>query len=113
MGQNKGGGCRHFHRVGYVSWIQHAHLLKVRQLVSHRDLQPHGRRSVWDLEDLVELGQTTGGCPFFAAREIAETAQIVFCPYNYVVDPVIREQLGINVKDSIVILDEAHNIEVW
>ncbi|KAJ1971713.1 hypothetical protein H4R35_005102 [Dimargaris xerosporica] len=66
---------------------------------------------VWDIEDLVRLGKSTGGCPYYATRELAESAEIVFCPYNYLVDPSIREATGIDLKNSIIVIDEAHNIE--
>lgn len=51
------------------------------------------------------------GCPYYAARKLYDGAELIFCPYNYIIDPVIRNILDINLKDSIVILDEAHNIE--
>ena len=35
----------------------------------------------------------------------------MFCPYQYVVNPGMRESLGINIENSIVVVDEAHNIE--
>lgn len=82
-----------------------------RQLYPHSSLQRCGVRGAWDLEDLVKVGKRKGACPYFAARELASSASIVFCPYNYLVDPLIRSSCGINLKDQIVILDEAHNIE--
>lgn len=69
------------------------------------------RSGAWDLEDLVKVGRRVRGCPYYASREMLPSADIIFCPYNYLIDPVIREQMGANVKNSIVILDEAHNIE--
>jgi hypothetical protein len=42
---------------------------------------------VWDIEDLVTLGKKVRGCPYFGSRAIAEDADIVFMPYNYLVDP--------------------------
>lgn len=51
-------------------------------------------------------------CPYYAARELRETAQLVFCPYNYLLDPLVRRQMGIDLTGHVVILDEAHNIEV-
>eukprot|EP01122_Echinamoeba_exundans_P004354 TRINITY_DN14387_c0_g1_i1.p2 TRINITY_DN14387_c0_g1~~TRINITY_DN14387_c0_g1_i1.p2 ORF type:complete len:122 (-),score=25.42 TRINITY_DN14387_c0_g1_i1:63-428(-) len=32
-------------------------------------------------------------------------------PYNYVLDPLIRKTLGIDLTGSVIILDEAHNVE--
>ncbi|NXJ12536.1 FANCJ protein, partial [Odontophorus gujanensis] len=65
----------------------------------------------WDIEDLVSLGRKLRACPYFAARELMVGADIVFCPYNYLLDPQIRESMEINLKGQVVILDEAHNIE--
>ena len=50
-------------------------------------------------------------CPYYAARDLKIKAQIIFCPYNYLVEPMIRKSMEINLKGQIVILDEAHNIE--
>ena len=35
-------------------------------------------------------------CPYFAARQLRETADIVFCPYNYLIDPLIRQSVGVS-----------------
>ena len=67
------------------------------------------------------------GCPFYASRIITENAEIIFCPYNYLLHPSnyhfrilgIRKSLNIKLENNIVILDEgkflfyllAHNIE--
>ena len=50
-------------------------------------------------------------CPYYLSRGLAKDAELVFCPYNYVLDPSIRETTGINLWNSVVVLDEAHNIE--
>ncbi|KAJ1733132.1 Fanconi anemia group J protein, partial [Coemansia biformis] len=80
-------------------------------LVGNEKVRAGGELEIWDLEDIVDLGRQVQACPYFASRELAEKAQLVFCPYNYVVDPGIREAVGIDLVGSIVILDEAHNIE--
>jgi Fanconi anemia group J protein len=38
-------------------------------------------------------------------------AKLFFRRYNYLVEPLIRNSLNINLKGQILILDEAHNIE--
>ncbi|XP_012524836.1 Fanconi anemia group J protein isoform X2 [Monomorium pharaonis] len=68
-------------------------------------------QSPWDIEDLVSLGRNLKSCPYFGARALMANANIIFCPYNYILDPGIRDSMQINLKGSIVILDEAHNIE--
>lgn len=83
----------------------------VAVLEGHPDIQPTGMMNIWDIEDLVQLGTKTHACPYFASRGIAEKAEVVFCPYNYLIDPMIRKSMGIEVKNSIIIIDEAHNIE--
>ncbi|KAL3657099.1 hypothetical protein V7S43_018012 [Phytophthora oleae] len=67
--------------------------------------------SVWDIEDLVKLAQKHRECAYFHARDALDHANIVFAPYNYLLDPTIREAVGITLKDSIIVLDEAHNVE--
>ncbi|XP_059930158.1 Fanconi anemia group J protein isoform X1 [Gadus macrocephalus] len=71
----------------------------------------HGLNQAWDVEDLVRVGKRIRACSYYAARELMQDARIVFCPYNYLLDPLIRESMEINLAGQIVVLDEAHNIE--
>ncbi|KFK44185.1 hypothetical protein AALP_AA1G225800 [Arabis alpina] len=68
-----------------------------------------GHNEVHDIEDLVKIGETVRGCPYYASRRKLETANLVFCPYSYIIDPNIRE--GIILSGAIIIFDEAHNME--
>ncbi|XP_031739564.1 Fanconi anemia group J protein-like isoform X1 [Cucumis sativus] len=77
----------------------------------HPTLQKGGRHEVHDIQDLVKTGEAVKGCSYYAARSMAYNAQLVFCPYSYIINPVIRRAIGVDVKDAIVIFDEAHNIE--
>lgn len=43
-------------------------------------------------------------------RELQKTVDIVFAPYNYLIDPWFRKGLGVEWKNSILIFDEAHNL---
>ncbi len=64
-----------------------------------------------DVEDLVKYGKQKKACPYFLSRELATHAEIIFAPYNYIMDPGIRSAMSINMENSIVIVDEAHNVE--
>lgn len=64
-----------------------------------------------DIEDLIQAGKKDRFCPYFVARGALEKAEVVFAPYNYLVDPVVREAMGIELNNDIVVVDEAHNIE--
>ncbi|XP_075709107.1 Fanconi anemia group J protein [Rhinoderma darwinii] len=70
-----------------------------------------GLNQAWDIEELVGLGKRLRACAYYAARELMMEADIIFCPYNYLLDSQIRESMEICLKDQVVILDEAHNIE--
>ena len=66
---------------------------------------------VFDIEDLISLGRKHTCCPYFAARHLKNQASLVFTPYNYILDPQIRKSNSLELKDSIIIFDEGHNIE--
>ncbi|XP_015696448.2 Fanconi anemia group J protein homolog [Oryza brachyantha] len=82
-----------------------------QKLSRHPSLQIGGCYEVHDIEDLVRVGRKVKGCPYFAAQTMAEAAQLVFCPYNYLISPIVRRAMDIDVSGSIIVLDEAHNIE--
>lgn len=67
--------------------------------------------SVMDIEDLVTLGKKHTCCPYYAARNLKSKADIIFTPYNYIIDPKTRRAHGIELEGNVVIFDEAHNIE--
>jgi len=64
-----------------------------------------------DIEDMVKLGRTRKICPYFHSREFSASADIVFLPYNYLLDSAIRKTVRIEWDKCIVIFDEAHNLE--
>ncbi|KAF1742499.1 hypothetical protein MXB_416 [Myxobolus squamalis] len=78
---------------------------------THKKLRNKGFSSVWNLEEIMEFSQGIESCPYFSCQKLAENSDIVFAPYNYVMNPIISEQMSLNTKNSIIILDEAHNIE--
>ncbi|XP_015867293.3 regulator of telomere elongation helicase 1 homolog isoform X1 [Ziziphus jujuba] len=91
---NENHRCRHFSRVsGY--------------LMNNPNL---GDEPI-DIEDLVNIGKRHGPCPYYVSREIHKVADILFAPYNYLIDRGNRKSLSINWKNCILIFDEAHNLE--
>lgn len=84
---------------------------------------------VQDVEDLISASKEIGACPYYASRKAADNAQIVLVPYNTLLHKATREAngicsgllkiqnfrlkfsvVGINLKNNIVIIDEAHNL---
>jgi len=64
---------------------------------------------IWSLLIPIQLSLflLLAGCPYFAAQHMAEAAQLIFCPYNYLISPVVRRAMDIDISGSIIILDEA------
>ncbi|XP_043910473.1 Fanconi anemia group J protein isoform X2 [Protopterus annectens] len=84
----------------------------VQRLRDQRALQRvHGLYQAWDIEEFVKLGKKIHSCPYFSSLELMAFADIIFCPYNYLLDPQIRRCMDVDLKNQVVILDEAHNIE--
>lgn len=50
-------------------------------------------------------------CPYYTSRELLGEADLVFMPYNYLLDKKTRGSSLLSFKDAIVIFDEAHNVE--
>ncbi|CAF1961911.1 unnamed protein product [Brassica napus] len=70
-----------------------------------------GFNEVHDIEEFVKVGKSVRGCPYYAAWSLAENAELVFFPYSYIVNPVIRAGVEVDLKGAIIIFDEAHNME--
>ncbi len=50
-------------------------------------------------------------CPYYTARNLKDGADVLFMPYNYLLDKKLRKSNNIDLTNSIVIFDEAHNVE--
>ncbi|KAL2332388.1 hypothetical protein Fmac_019969 [Flemingia macrophylla] len=64
-----------------------------------------------DIEDLVNIGRRYGPCPYYLSKELHKVVDIVFAPYNYLIDRGYRKALQLSWSNSILIFDEAHNLE--
>lgn len=72
-----------------------------------------GNKPKFDLDDLKEYGKKHKLCPYQLAFNIYHCAQLVFCPYNYILKANDDKNLLLDFpKDTtIAIFDEGHNIE--
>ncbi|XP_033374916.1 regulator of telomere elongation helicase 1 isoform X6 [Parus major] len=67
--------------------------------------------SIMDIEDLVKNGNKHRACPYYLSRSLKQQADIIFMPYNYLLDAKSRKSHNLDLKGTVVILDEAHNVE--
>jgi chromosome transmission fidelity protein 1 len=84
-------------------------------MLRNRSLQKDFRSEVsdqgaLDIEDLAQIGKRIGTCPYYGSRNLVRSADLVVLPYQSLLLKSARESLGINLKNSVVIIDEAHNI---
>jgi hypothetical protein len=53
-----------------------------------------------DVEELVAKGRRSCACPYYASQNMLKDAraQLILCPYNYLIDASIRAALHLNVQ---------------
>ncbi|XP_036085024.1 regulator of telomere elongation helicase 1 isoform X6 [Rousettus aegyptiacus] len=79
--------------------------------VEEKSLEQELATPILDIEDLVRSGSKHRLCPYYLARNLKQQADIVFMPYNYLLDAKSRRAHSIDLKGTVVIFDEAHNVE--
>lgn len=57
---------------------------------------------VLDIEDIVRIGKKLKCCPYYATKELLEDSEIIFMPYNYLLDPKMRKSNKIDLQNTIV-----------
>lgn len=83
----------------------------------YEDFDSFGREvilpeGVYDLDSLRAYGRKKGWCPYFLARHSIMHANIVVYSYYYLLDPKIADLVSKELsKKSVVVFDEAHNID--
>ena len=63
-----------------------------------------------DIEDLHEHAKKHKYCPYYSEKFKSVFADIIFMPYNQIIDWKLRKNSFLNLENSIVILDEGHNV---
>jgi DNA excision repair protein ERCC-2 len=67
---------------------------------------------VYDLEELKKWGQARGWCPYYLARQAINHANVLVFNYQYMIDPKVAKMVSKELEaESIVVFDEAHNID--
>jgi DNA excision repair protein ERCC-2 len=67
---------------------------------------------VYDLEELQKWGKGRGWCPYYLTRQAINHANILVFNYQYMLDPKVAKMVSKELEaDSIVVFDEAHNID--
>lgn len=65
---------------------------------------------ILDIEELVKVSKSENGCPYYSSRLAAKDAHVVMIPYQMLLHKRTRVQSGLDLTNSIVIIDEAHNL---
>jgi len=65
-----------------------------------------------DIEEIINKAKAKQYCPFYVQRYKIKKGKcdLIFIPYNYIFIKEIRETLGLNLTNNILIIDEAHNV---
>ncbi|AAZ13362.1 TFIIH basal transcription factor complex helicase subunit, putative [Trypanosoma brucei brucei TREU927] len=72
------------------------------------DLRP----GAYSLSDLKRLGEENHVCPYYLARKALKVADIVIHSFLYIVDPIVAEVTKEYMdENTIVVMDEAHNVD--
>jgi DNA excision repair protein ERCC-2 len=67
---------------------------------------------IYTLADMRQFSEGQGWCPYFVARHAITLANVVVYNYGYLLDPKIANLISKDLaKESIVVFDEAHNID--
>lgn len=67
---------------------------------------------IYDLEELKKWGKARGWCPYFLTRQAINHANILVYNYQYMLDPKVAKMVSKELEsESIIVFDEAHNID--
>lgn len=66
--------------------------------------------SILDMEQNKYTSSQDGYCPYYLAKCTAEVADIIITPYNFVFSIPQRKSFGLDISNSVIVVDEAHNL---
>ncbi|XP_058454504.1 ATP-dependent DNA helicase DDX11 [Malaya genurostris] len=65
---------------------------------------------IQDIEELVAFARQEKACPYYASRAAILDSQLLMMPYQNLLHRKTRQQTGVDIKNSVIIIDEAHNL---
>ncbi|CUM66362.1 uncharacterized protein PRCAT00004026001 [Priceomyces carsonii] len=65
---------------------------------------------IHDIEELGKLGNNLNVCPYYSVRSGIDLTEIISLPYQMLLEGNTRRVLNLKIDDSIVVIDEAHNL---
>lgn len=65
---------------------------------------------VQDIEQVHQMGKELSACAYYASRSGVREADLIVMPYNILIHEKTRTSFGIDLRDTVVIIDEAHNL---
>eukprot|EP01082_Thalassiosira_pseudonana_P015808 g13869.t1 g13869 contig9:633108-635683(+) len=67
---------------------------------------------VYDLEELRKWGKNKNWCPYYLTRQAINHASVLVFNYQYMLDPKVAKMVSKELEsESIIVFDEAHNID--
>lgn len=98
--------CRELNKDGakceYLQNSRHTELLS--------QFSDYSLTKIHDIEELYNLGEELKICPYYSIRSNTQMTEIVSLPYQMLLEKSTRGILNLNIKNCIVIIDEAHNL---
>lgn len=68
------------------------------------------KKQPFDIEDLISLGRTKSTCPYYSSRNAIKSSDIILMPYQSLFSKETRDALSLDLKNSYIVIDEAHNL---
>lgn len=66
--------------------------------------------TIQDVEEIAETAKQLETCAYYASRRSLPDSQVILVPYNSILHKNTRISSGIDLKNNVLIIDEAHNL---
>lgn len=94
--------CPYYHEEESVA--------NMNEWLARTRITPDHAPKIVDIEEAVTSGRALNACPYYGVRAVQQEANIIALPYSLIFDPIARHAAQINLLDSLIIIDEAHNL---